>query len=505
VINIRSKDYKLLETQLARRVEKWLSMPNSNMEERDKTKNFYWADIFPLLMELFQYKERYKVENHNLFGLILTVGTSPEPLILSIITCQPERVLFLYTPQTEKYLDQIIEYTGLKISQIDKSMVEGADSLAIYQIVMQTWENWGRRKSVAVDITGGTKAMTGGLAMAGALLGFQLLYVASDDFLHDKRCPRPGSEHMVVIPNPYIVFGSLQENEARDLYKRQDYHGASKTLAELVNNVPDSRRFEVFMALSKAYEEWDVLNIKGAIEHFTNAINRLEKLKPKREGIEILEIIKLQRGKLLNLAELIPDKPGKTILPLLQNKEAVETLVFTIYYNAQRMADRGKYDSAALYLYRLLEIFEQRRFASFGIDTGSPCYENLPTISSLMLLERVNQIKESKGQSTINFLPPYIALANGYLILEALGDRFQLKNTRPKPIQWSSFLDEKKKRNYSILAHGFIFVSEEQYKQLKIMVDSIFDLFCLIEDINRDRAFDHYHFIENPFEKINSC
>lgn len=501
----KSIENETVEEQLARQVEEWLNIPVGSPEAAKEAEAFYWGNIFPLTSKAFQKRECNKLQDKDYFGLILTVGTSPEPLILSINACQPQRVLFLHTPQTEKYLDQIIELTGLKISQIDKYMVKGADPLLIYQIVMKTWENWGRRKNIAVDITGGTKAMTGGLAMAGALLGFQLLYVASDDFLSERRRPRPGSEYLVLLPNPYAVFGSLQEKEAEELFKRKDYHGSSKALSELVEKVPDPRKFEVLYSLARAYEEWDLLNIKEAIANFSNVTKSLNKIASAGDGVELADKIEMQREKLAHLANLMSEKPGEKVLPLLQDKEAVETLVFTIYHNAQRMALHGKYDMASLYLYRLLEIFEQRRFALYEIDTSSPCYDLLPGLNPEMLLQKVNQLRENNKQQHFKKLPSVISLTDGYMILEVIGDLFQLGKTSPKPVHWRWFVNEIQKRNYSILAHGFIFVSGEQYQQFKSMVDSIFELFCLVEGIDQKRAFEQYHFIENPFDKHYFC
>ncbi len=223
---MKSNNIGLIEKELKNLVDHWLAMPGGPSEEQKKTEKYYFEKIFPLTLKLFQQKERPKLQYQDLYGLILTVGTSPEPLILSISACRPERVLFLHTQETEPYIDVIMEHTGLKISQIDKRKVEGVDSLSIYRMALEIWESWGRRKNIAVDITGGTKSMTGGLAMAGALMGFQLLYVATDDFIPERRRPRPGSEYLVTLPNPYEVFGTIQRSSPRRFGGRPGTLGA---------------------------------------------------------------------------------------------------------------------------------------------------------------------------------------------------------------------------------------------------------------------------------------
>ena len=117
--------------------------------------------------------------------------------------------------------------------------MEKADLRTIYQAVKEVWEQWGRKSEIAVDITGGTKSMAAGLALVGAFLGFDLLYVDNTNFLQDRRCPEPGTEYLKILPNPYEVFGVLREKNALELLERQEFYGASQILSELVQNVPD--------------------------------------------------------------------------------------------------------------------------------------------------------------------------------------------------------------------------------------------------------------------------
>jgi len=103
----------------------------NNSDEVKKTKDFYRKNVFLPSLELFKDREGHKFKKNDIYGLILTVGFSLEPLVLTISVCQPERVFFLHTSETEHLLDDIIEMTGLKISQIDKETVRGIDSLSI--------------------------------------------------------------------------------------------------------------------------------------------------------------------------------------------------------------------------------------------------------------------------------------------------------------------------------------------------------------------------------------
>ncbi|MCW3488681.1 TIGR02710 family CRISPR-associated CARF protein [Dethiobacter alkaliphilus] len=499
-------DYKDTEQQIAEQARTWLSMPKSTPEEEKLAKDFYREKVFLPSWGLFRARESHRFNEDEIYGLILTVGFSWEPLVLTISVCRPERVFFLCTPETEGLLDEIIEFTGLKFSQIDKETVRGVDSLPIYQQVLKIWEKWGRRKDLAADITGGTKAMTGALSMAGALLGLKLLYVHNKKYDRELRRPRPGTEYLEIIQNPYSVFGILQEKEVGELFRRKDYHGAGRSLAELVEKVPDPRKFEVLLFLSRAYEEWDCLNLKEAAENLEKAHQRLKKAAP-GQSTSVLEHLDAQVERLKHLAGLMPVKPGDSTLSLLRDRKATETLVFTVYQNAIRMAERGKFDTASLYLYRLLEIFEQRRCAGYGIDTAKPDYSLLPAglPGEESFLAKYNQVKKELKQDPAKQLPRQISLVDGYILLEAINDSFQLKNVSPKPVHWKWFISETQKRNHSILAHGFVFVPEEQYRKFKAMADGIFDLFCRVEKIDRADSAQLHHFIEDPFDEMLTC
>ncbi|UNC93180.1 TIGR02710 family CRISPR-associated CARF protein [Candidatus Contubernalis alkaliaceticus] len=331
-------DYlKDLERQIAVNAREWEALPKITSEEIAQAKYFYKEKVFLPSRELFKTRETHKIYNYEVYGLILTLGFSWEPLVLTISVCQPERVFFLCTPETEHLLDEIIDITRLKFSQIDKETVRGIDSLPIYQQVLKVWDKWGRRKDLAADITGGTKAMTGALSMAGALLGIKLLYVHNKEYDKELRRPKPGTECLEKIHNPYTVFGVLQEREIEELFRRKDYHGAGRSLAQLVEKVPDPRKFEVTLYLSRAYEEWDGLNLVDAAKNLETAYQLLARACLSSEETELLEA---QVEKLKHLAGLMPLKPGNSTLPLLQDGNAVETLVFTVYQNAIRMEER---------------------------------------------------------------------------------------------------------------------------------------------------------------------
>lgn len=487
-------DISIIEKKIGEAVEEWEKLLHDPDSGQEKTDSLYREKILPLVIELFKIRERGKLG--EVYCLILTVGTSPEPLVLSVSACKPERVLFLFTEETEHYLDDIIDMTGLRPSQWDKRLVKQNEPLTIYEEVFYAWTRWGKRGDIAVDITGGTKSMTSGLAMAGAILGLQLLYVANEVFLKEIRKPKPGTEYLELLPNPYTVFGHLKEIEAVELFNRCDFHGAAKVFEELTQRVPDPRKYSIYLSIAKGYEAWDSLNIQDASCYLFEAVEQIKK-NPLDFSIPTdRSVLEDQAYMLEHLATLMPKKPKDFTLSLLQDKKAIETLVFTLYFNAIKRDRQGKWDAASLFLYRLLEVFEQRAFARYGIDTANPDYSKIPNYSKTEILDKLNDIRKKWKRESLEELPSPLGLDDAYMILETIEEAFNLSNSKTHR---GKFLNEIKKRNYSILAHGFIFVSHEQFKEFKEMVDDLLNLFCHVEEIDINKNLKRFSPILNQF------
>ena len=110
-------------------------------------------------------------------SMVLTLGTSCEPLVLSILALRPKKVLILYTEQSFNLLDDVIEFTKLKPTQFIATEVDSENPLQLYHEIKKAYERWGRPEDIYVDFTGGTKSMAAGCAMAGSAIGAKLIYI----------------------------------------------------------------------------------------------------------------------------------------------------------------------------------------------------------------------------------------------------------------------------------------------------------------------------------------
>ncbi len=505
------------EETLSLLAAQWEKMPRGSQEERNAVEQFYREKIMPLLVETFVARERPKV-TREYDGLILSLGESYQPLVLSIATLKPERVFFLVTEKSRRYLDVVVELTGLKPSQYDYAEVDKDNPLQIYQAIKEIYRRWGRPSSIALDFTGGTKAMSGGSAMAGGMIGADMVYIASSRYLSDLRIPYPGSEHLEFIPNPYQVFGDLEEEKALELMVKYDYAGAGRIFAELARAVPDPRRYQVLGHLARAYEAWDNIDFPVAAAELGQVItmvqqygrnqkdfvlhDRLGKLKQQHDALVLLSEKTAELKKLLKRNR---EREAGGIVKLLQDREFVQILMATIYCNALRREEQGKLDMAALLLYRLLEMIEQAALAAYGLDTADPDYSCLlktspegpgtgpATMEELQQRYETLRAKIFKTQPAKVPLPGQVSLFNGYLLLKVIDDPL----ARDINLHRLNGLIEK--RNYSLFAHGFEVVDEEDYAGFKKLVEDIAAAFLAAGGSSLAELLDRYQFLRPPF------
>jgi len=83
-------------------------MDRSNNEERMMAEEYYKKELMPLIIEYFIQENTKKISG-NCDAMVLTLGTSYEPLVLSISVLKPEKVLILYTDKSHHLLDDVIE------------------------------------------------------------------------------------------------------------------------------------------------------------------------------------------------------------------------------------------------------------------------------------------------------------------------------------------------------------------------------------------------------------
>lgn len=259
--------------------EVWMSMERRTFSQRKEADEYYEKHLMNLIIE--SYIERNAdLVFEQVDYLILSVGTSYEPLVLNISLFRPKKILFLYTAETEAVLDKIMDFLKLDVTNYQKRQVEATDSLSIYHEIKRAYLSWDRPAKVYIDFTGGTKTMSAAAALAGSLIDVQLVYVGTEQYLTDFRKPEPGTEELFYIDNPVEVFGDLELEKVFALIKRYNYAGAAEKLKMLKDSIPDPlnrQQINFIYLLVRIYEHWDALEFEEATSLMEQLLKELKR------------------------------------------------------------------------------------------------------------------------------------------------------------------------------------------------------------------------------------
>lgn len=183
------------------KTDTWKAMPRNNADEIKAADVFYDEHIFPLAAEKFL-KQYDDGEKHDL--MYVTVGTSWQPIALSVLLHRPQKVIFLCTENVVGKTESALAYMGSNAPVYEINIVDKGDSRKMLEIVAETYKEHRSPNNCCFDITGGTKAMAAAAAMIAAHLGIKIFYIESN-YLPVYRHPEPGSESVVTICRPQDV------------------------------------------------------------------------------------------------------------------------------------------------------------------------------------------------------------------------------------------------------------------------------------------------------------
>jgi len=335
--------------------------------DTEKAGKFYQETIFPRVKELV--KERAEEEGlvGKYEGIILTTGFSPEPLILTITALEPKYVHFLCTEQSVTFLDGIVKECELSAEHWDRDIIKRADGADVYEkvkVVVGRWERGGlKREKIAIDPTGGTKAMVSGSAVAGAFLNADLLYVDST-YGWVLRKSVPGSERIILLSNPFDIFGDLDEGKAIELFNGHNYGISARFFDEIEGKTGDQVRlvkFGIEKDFAGGYGAWDIFDFEKAKLKLERALADAKKFREEYDE-------RIERH--LEILTILSENAEKSIFELLQDDAFSSHLMVDIFCNAGRRIEQGRYDDAIIRFYRVLELIAQYRLAKRGINTS---------------------------------------------------------------------------------------------------------------------------------------
>nr|WP_236785108.1 TIGR02710 family CRISPR-associated CARF protein [Alteribacter salitolerans] len=383
----------------------------------------------------------------------MSVGHDISPLILWIEAIKPERVFFICSPDTIDYVNDIVEETGLKVTQVEYDSVSRIDASDVYQAIKHYVEKHQIHffSKVAIDITGGKKSMISGCSLAANHLGIDILYIENNGHYPGHKVPEPGRETPTVLEDPLEVFGDRDLLTGIHKFNSEDFENAIEIFQQIQERVINPRKYQAYEHLATAYSHLESMVFDEAQVHIEKTIQIAELLELREIPVDKL---KQQLTALAPLGELHKMSDER----ILSDGETYWHLFGYLFQLANHYRKRKKYDLTALLTYRCLEMIVQRLLLKRGISASRPKFGHLDYGS---LINKVNEISKEIFHEfrEIKTFGSKISLMQGLLILKAL-DEPLLRDIKLKSI--NNFINL---RNKSRLIHGFELLDEERVSE----------------------------------------
>ncbi len=471
-------------------IKHWSEQP------RNDKASFYDLFLWPEVRQRF----RLLPAPQQSYEVLVIPVSNPHTSILHLDRYHPQIAVFLFSERSYKdhasRLRQATEELGIVYDDQD-GIIDATDTISVYRAVKQVYERYAGRR-IAVDITGGTKAMSVGVAMAGSIIGADSIYIESK-FDKDIQDRLPGSEKPDLLPDPYTTLGDIQRQRAAGFYANHDYSTAQELFDELARRVQPPQGDAAWAQLCAAYLAWDSFNLGHARQVLTRVLAMTDQPVSLVEVAPRLhdQIQALQRVQTL-IEDRRPERDERDTwngahsynaalnafvprqIKHLTTRDIAPALLSMLYTNALRREHQQRLDTAAMLLYRCLELMSQQRLARKGVLTEFP-RDGIATLRQTCadLNERyARALRVVRPDGRTDFPKGKLTLFEGYILLCALEDPFALQ------CNISRIQDQIDIRNQSILAHGFSFITRREYQAFKRTVTEVIDHWCAIEHLD---------------------
>ncbi len=471
----------------------------AQLKGKDENVSLIVEEIWELSKEKIVLEARLDAQLKKYKGIIFTVGFSPEPIVLSVLVNDPECVYFIYTRESEKTLDKIIEETNLKPSQYKRELIQRVSAADSYALVKKGLKFLTREKGldendIALDPTGGTKIMSVGCGIAATIFNVDILYVNNQKYNPDLRRPEPGSEVLVRITNPFDIYRDDKLIEGLNHFKSLNFNNARNAFNFIKQSSNNPMFPELLACVANVLYFWDVIDYSNALKFIDKAKKTARKLSDKLSPIQddLFKILGSWETYLREINNSI-ENGG------LEVEKISPLLIYDVLTNANREFFNSNYNNAALKYYRVIEMINQRAlYHEYNFDTQNPDYTNFPDsvktrLSKLdqtknedveeMILNQYNKIwrmiyeKQSKSDAYkgSNLLPRKIGLLAGLIFRNVIGDESVNNDVILKTYQ------AVEKRNQSIFAHGIASISKKDCEKLRNIAEK------MVKDVNIDQ------------------
>ena len=380
--------------------------------------------------------------------MIISLGGTPYPLIKSISTYCPEKVIFLAShdsvPLSQTILNKVPEKPAIEFE-----ITENPNSMYnCYQKAMdcvaRALKSRLNPEYIMVDYTGGTKVMATALILASLGRSFRFNYVGGIQREKDGLgIVMKGHEIMFAEASPWAVFAEEEQRQVVTLFNCRRFSAVVEILDRFDRQVPPriSDFFEFILPLAKGFLLWDQFSHKAAKRNLENGTILLEKFIQIYPSPELELFQEELKECISHLNDVVEQNNGSDKFNPMLVKDLIN--------NARRKMDDERFDDAAARIYRALELYGQIVFKQAAGCNNSKV--------------KLNIIPDYLRDSfKTKYYDPYtkhlkLPLRATYEYLKAMdnkaGIRFFKMEKEIKNIQSS--------RNNSILAHGINPVSKK--------------------------------------------
>jgi len=299
--------------------------------------------------------------------LIATVGYTEDPLQYSIVEHEPQGLLLLASQDSLDTAASIRRsfndlHSQVLIIEDAESLIESFKTTRKAYSIAKRWE----AKAVIADLSGGTKPMTAGAALALSGLGVTFSYIGGGKRDQHGRVVT-GSEELRLLEDPTERFHELELRAFRNAWNYGRMDAAADNLKYILHREsllsPSEKKFyEHLLFVVLGLSSWDRFHHSKALEEIEGGLPiALAIAEAWHHGSKVRVLSELESQ--LDQLRTIVAKTGYPTLPLLADLLA----------NADRRAEAGHYDDAVARLYRALELAaEADLYHRTGIALNKP-------------------------------------------------------------------------------------------------------------------------------------
>lgn len=387
--------------------------------------------------------------------LVSLSGFSPETTILAFELLRPQRLMIIASEEARTSVDIIQRALRLPLSRLDVRYTDPVDPRRIYQFIKEAAQPFPEAEEfkAVIDITGGKKVMSASAALAAAQLDLALCYINST-FDPEMRLSIPGTERLVIVPNPTTLFGDREMEAALVAFRHGAYAAAQARFAEIAETAYEPARARFLRDLASVYESWCDLNLETLQSRAQVMRERLSD-----PGYSVTPTVaKRVRDQLVFLDTL-------TGAPRTERENP--SFLLNFYLPGQHYRGLGRHDFAALLYYRTIESCFAQRLARLapGFRTATPDYRLLGRDQG-DLRARYRAATEAVHGTEAAALPAPIGLMEAVLLLFVLNDPLLRKIGLTSEKALRHFKGQLTARNKSVLAHGTETIDESLSNEL---------------------------------------